>query len=73
MAKQAKGVHGLILGLLFTILVASLGVLTLVFLMDRDQPTEDEIVAMCARQAASSAATAAQNITNVCDDYEETV
>lgn len=73
MAKQAKSVHGLILGLLFTILVASLGVLTLVFLMDKDEPSESELVAMCARQAAASAATATQSITNACDDDEDTV
>lgn len=74
MPKQTKtSPHGFILGLLFMTLIASLGILTLVFMMKREQPSEDELVSLCAQRAAASAATATQSIANACDDDNETV
>lgn len=66
MAKATKTRHSLILALLFLTLLASLGMLAMVVMTSRNQPSNEEIVATCARQSAMSAATASQAITNAC-------
>lgn len=71
--SPSKNPHGLLLSLLFLVLVASLGVLTLVFMMKREQLSENEVISLCAQRAAASAATATQSIANACDDDNETV
>ncbi len=73
MTKQSKSAHGLILGLLFLVLIASLGALAMVFMMQRDQPSEAEVSALCAQRAASSAVTAVQSIARACDNDASTV
>ena len=73
MAKQSKSSHSLILGLLFLVLIASLGALAMVFMMQRDQPSEAEVSALCAQRAASSAVTAVQSIARACDNDASTV
>ncbi len=71
--QNSTPLHGAILSLLFLTLAASLGVVGLLFLLNKTQPSNEQIVSLCANQASASAATAAQMIANACNDEGELV